>query len=120
MAMSGKNKKQSPSDAEIERWLFDALRLAGEIPPASYEEIAQLEAEVEANPVALPESLRNANAMFERSGRQYRANVIPFPALQATRENLARAARARGSISKTAESRMAEDRRREEEGNGER
>lgn len=120
MAMSDKNNKLAPSDAEVEHWLFDALRLAGELPPSSFEEIALLEAELEANPVALPESLRNADAIFERVDERTRAKVIPFPELVSTRENLARAARARGRISKTAESRMEEDRRREEENDGER
>jgi hypothetical protein len=60
------NPDNSLSDAEIERLLFDAMRLTGEIPPSSIEEIARLEVELEEYDVSIPWSF---DMIVERAKR---------------------------------------------------
>jgi len=106
-----KNDKNAPSDAQVERWLYHALRLGGELLPASIEDVSKLEAEIEANPVALPESLRDASAVYEQIHTRTRPpSTIPLPVQNNVAEGLARAAREGGEISSEVQAKMREDR----------
>jgi len=105
------NDRNTPSDAQTERWVYDALRLEGRLLPASNEEIAELEAEIAADPVALPESLQDAAAVYERIHKRTRPpSAIPSPVQNDAVEGLARAAREGGEITPEVQAQMREDR----------
>jgi hypothetical protein len=105
-----RGQQESLSDAEVERLLTNALRLTGEFPPSSLEEIAQLEAELTAHPIPLPEALKDTDAIYQRASQPPRAVVVPFTASDAAKEQLARAAREGREVSETAAERMKRDR----------
>ena len=108
------NEQNEISEAQLERWVYEAFRLAAKVAPESEEEIARLEQELAGNPTQLPASLQNAQAVYERitNRRDHQQPVMKLPVSSGATENLARAARDGKTIPPEIEKLMQQDRER--------
>ena len=105
--------KDKTQQGSLEDQVHRAMKALGWLVPETDDEVAQAEAELEANPVPLPDKLLKVFPPFE--------NVPPSPEPQSagrsqreTEQHLARAAREGGDISAEVEERMKRDRERAE------
>jgi len=94
----------------MERLVFDALRLSGDLPLVSEKDIARLEAEFGKHPTLLPESLKDALALLRSRSIQSTTNLLRLSPQSGSQENLARAAREGGDIAADTEQQMQRDR----------
>lgn len=104
-----KNKcdQQPVGDVEIERLVHGAMRRMNEIPSVDVREVAKIEAELAADPQPLPESLKDANAIFDEALSPKPRTIAPCLPIQSdAAEQLARAAREGGEISPSVEEKM--------------
>lgn len=105
-----KKNNKNMADEQVERLVYDALRLSGHLPPTTVEEVARLEAEVGEYPTSLPGSLGDPLALLRKRSTASVPKVIPFPPRTNAQENLARAARDGGEIAPDVEGTMKQDR----------
>jgi hypothetical protein len=97
--------------------VYEAGLLLGWIVPISEADVLRAERDLAANPVALPEQLRNSRGVIEQEGRRVpQARILAFssenPQVGAA---LARAAREAGRLTPEVEERMRCDRKAAEE-----
>ena len=105
--------KENPMDesTRIENAIETAMRMKGWLLPTTDEAIAQLEAEVSANPVDLPDSLKSPEAVFERiqQPRVYRQRQNSAEQNAASKSLCALAAREGGEIADEVRIQMQQD-----------
>ncbi len=104
-------EKQITESVSIEPLVEVAMRAKGWLLPTTEAAVAQLEAELLANPIDVPESLRSAGRVFEEISRpRARRAVRSAETSTATTANLALAARDGGQIPAEVRDMMNRDR----------
>jgi hypothetical protein len=111
MSKNKENKTHEPSIQDLEQVTYDAMRHCGLVPPLSIDEITAIESELEN--IELPFGPSDPRALLERlsTGSDREESTILLIPIVDTEDvnNLARAARQGGELSKEVEQRMAED-----------
>lgn len=109
---ANENEPDGRDHAAPERDLHDAMRALGWVVPECDADVARAEDALSADPVALPEALQDARAVFEGRSDPSRAAPARLP-LSGSRyidATLARAAREGGTITPEVEQTMRRDR----------
>jgi len=109
--MNRKQNNTSHPQDDIEKTVFDAMRLDGWILPQTPDEVSMAEADLAGDPVRLPPGLTDPYSVLERPSQGIRVGgqpeVVPNGGVE---QNLAQAAREGGEIPPEVHEQMQKDR----------